>query len=45
MPVSCRGTLEGGEEPECVVLPPGIGDVDDCLVVQPVEGIRDQLVF
>lgn len=37
--------MEGGEEPERVVLPPGVGNVDDCLVVEPVEGVRDQLVL
>jgi hypothetical protein len=40
-----RGTLEGGEEPEGVVLPPSVGYVDDGLVVQPVEGVGDQLVL
>lgn len=40
-----QGTLERGEEPKGVVLPPGVGDVDDGLVVQPVEGVGDQLVL
>jgi len=40
-----RGTLERGEEPKGVVLPPGVGDVDDGLVVHPVEGVGDQVVL
>lgn len=40
-----RGTLERGEEPKGVVLPPGVGDVDDGLVVEPVEGVGDQIVL
>lgn len=45
MLISYRSTLEGGEEPECVVLPPRVRNVDDRLVVQPIERVRNQLVL